>query len=46
MFRNISYDTTEEDLAEKFSQFGKLNYCKIVMDPMTDHSRGLYDSMI
>ncbi|KAK3097152.1 hypothetical protein FSP39_006867 [Pinctada imbricata] len=38
--RNLSYHSTEESLEDKFSQFGQMEYCKVVRDPMTDHSRG------
>ncbi|XP_019634538.1 PREDICTED: RNA-binding protein 28-like [Branchiostoma belcheri] len=38
--RNLSYDSLEEDVEELFLQFGGIKYCKLVMDPNTEHSRG------
>ncbi|KAI8489443.1 RNA-binding protein 28 [Branchiostoma belcheri] len=38
--RNLSYDSQEEDVEELFLQFGGIKYCKLVMDPDTEHSRG------
>jgi nucleolar protein 4 len=38
--RNLSYDTSEEQLTEKFSQYGRVKYSKIVIDPVTKQSRG------
>ena len=38
--RNLSFETSEEQLKEEFSQFGKVQYCKIVTDKETGHSRG------
>ena len=37
---NLSYNTREQDLHEKFAQFGKIKYCKVVKDPYTNESRG------
>ena len=34
----------EEDLEELMEEFGPLNYCRIVIDPKTDHSRGNSES--
>lgn len=39
-FRNLSFDTEEEDLEEVLLQFGELNYIKIVLHPDTEHSKG------
>ena len=36
----IPYTTTEESLAEAFSQAGKVESAKIIMDKMTGRSRG------
>jgi len=36
----IPYDTTEESLAEAFSQAGKVESAKIIMDKMSGRSRG------
>jgi nucleolar protein 4 len=30
--RNLSFDTTEEDLIERFKEFGPVRYCKLVVD--------------
>ncbi|KAK3577695.1 hypothetical protein CHS0354_025760 [Potamilus streckersoni] len=38
--RNLSFDSCEADIEELFSEFGELNYCKVVIDPNTEHSRG------
>ncbi|CAC5415567.1 NOP4 [Mytilus coruscus] len=38
--RNLSYDTGKETLSEVMSEFGKVNYCLIVSDPKTEHSKG------
>ena len=39
VFRNLSFDTEEEDLEEKFEEYGELTYCRIVVDPNTERSR-------
>lgn len=39
--RNISFDTSEESLYELFEQFGEVDYCKMVEDKRTGHSRGM-----
>ncbi|XP_013421766.1 RNA-binding protein 28 isoform X2 [Lingula anatina] len=39
--RNLSYDSLEEDVEEAFSEFGEINYVKIVLNPDTEHSKGL-----
>ena len=41
IFRNLPFDAEEEDVEELFSQFGDMNYCRIVRDPNTDFSRGV-----
>ncbi|KAJ1672479.1 RNA recognition motif-containing protein, partial [Spiromyces aspiralis] len=38
--RNLSFNTEEETLYEKFREFGKLRYCRIVVDNQTGQSRG------
>ncbi|CAH8535605.1 unnamed protein product [Schistosoma turkestanicum] len=38
--RNLSFDLSEKALYEFFSQFGPLEFAKIVKDPATRHSRG------
>jgi len=37
---NLSYKIKDQDLHEKFSQYGKIKYCKIIKDPYTSQSRG------
>ena len=39
--RNISFDSSEESLHELFEQFGEVDYCKMVEDKRTGHSRGM-----
>lgn len=39
--RNISFDTGEESLYALFEQFGEVDYCKILDDRRTGHSRGM-----
>lgn len=39
-FRNLSFDTTEERLAQYFATFGEIEFAKIVKDKSTQHSRG------
>ncbi|KAL4232449.1 RNA-binding protein 28 [Mactra antiquata] len=39
--RNLSYDTTEEGLEEYFTKYGALKYAKVVVNPETEHSKGL-----
>ncbi|XP_070498236.1 RNA-binding protein 28 [Chironomus tepperi] len=38
--KNLSFDTTNEDLKECFKKFGKINYALIVRDNVSGHSRG------
>jgi nucleolar protein 4 len=38
--KNISYDTTNEDLQECFKKFGPIKYALIVRDPVSGHSKG------
>lgn len=38
--RNVSYDTTEEQLIDCFSTFGALNYAKIVVDSVLQRPKG------
>ena len=40
VFRNLSFDTEEEDLEDKFEEYGELAFCKIVVDPNTERSKG------
>ncbi|CAH1799491.1 unnamed protein product, partial [Owenia fusiformis] len=38
--RNISFETPVEKLEEMLSQFGEIEFCRLVIDPNTDHPRG------
>lgn len=38
--RNLPYTATDESLYEHFSQFGRLRYARIVIDPETERPRG------
>ncbi|KAL1998783.1 hypothetical protein VTN02DRAFT_5585 [Thermoascus thermophilus] len=38
--RNLPYTATDESLYEHFSQFGRLRYARIVLDPETERPRG------
>ncbi|PVU85982.1 hypothetical protein BB560_006846, partial [Smittium megazygosporum] len=38
--KNIPFETEEDELYELFSEFGKIKYCRIVMDNKTFKSRG------
>jgi cold-inducible RNA-binding protein len=37
---NLSFDTTENDLRRLFEAFGTVTSCNLIMDKMTDRSRG------
>lgn len=37
----MSYETTEDSLLELFSQFGKVSYAKVVVNPLTERSKGI-----
>lgn len=37
---NLSYSTSEQDLEDKFANFGKITSVKIIKDPNTRKSRG------
>lgn len=37
---NLSFDTTENDLRRMFEAFGTVTSCNLIMDRMTDRSRG------
>lgn len=39
--RNLSFDSSEESLQALFEQFGEIDYCKILEDRRTGHSRGM-----
>ncbi|KAF1810412.1 RNA-binding domain-containing protein [Eremomyces bilateralis CBS 781.70] len=38
--RNIPFTATDETLFEHFSQFGKLKFARVVLDPATERPRG------
>lgn len=38
--RNLPFDASEEEICGLFEKFGKLEYCKIVVDHIAEHSRG------
>jgi len=40
IFRNLSFDTTEDGLVEHFEKYGTLKYAKVVINPNTEHSKG------
>ena len=37
---NLSFHTTSEDLRNLFSKFGEVTSAKVIMDKMTERSRG------
>ena len=41
LYRNLSFDSEEEDLGELLQQFGDLKYVRIVLHPDTEHSKGI-----
>lgn len=40
LLRNLSRKTTEPELLKLFSEFGKVQYCKLVIDQKTGLSKG------
>lgn len=40
LVRNLSRDTTQEELLEMFTPYGNVQYCKVVMDKETGKSKG------
>ncbi|XP_046583264.1 RNA-binding protein 28-like [Haliotis rubra] len=38
--RNVPFRCEEEDLQDVLSDFGNIVYCKLVMDPYTQHAKG------
>ncbi len=38
--RNLPFDASEEEIRSIFETFGDIAYCKIVVDSVTEHSRG------
>ena len=39
-YRNLSFDTDEDDLYDMFSEFGDISYCRIVVNQQTGLSKG------
>jgi len=39
--RNLSFDSSEESLYDLFEQFGEIEYCKLLEDRRTGHSKGM-----
>ena len=39
--RNLSFDTNEESLCQLLEQFGEIEYCIVLEDKRTGHSRGM-----
>ncbi|XP_033739405.1 RNA-binding protein 28-like isoform X2 [Pecten maximus] len=39
--RNVAFETFEETLEEELEEFGEINYCRLVMDSQTEHSKGM-----
>jgi cold-inducible RNA-binding protein len=37
---NLSFDTSEPEIRDMFSAFGNVTSCNLIMDRMTDRSRG------
>jgi len=40
LVRNLSRETTEEELLALFTEYGHVQYCKVVMDRATGKSKG------
>jgi RNA recognition motif-containing protein len=40
LVRNLSRETTESELTDLFSEYGDVQYCKLVMDRKTGKSKG------
>ncbi|XP_043205263.1 RNA-binding protein 28-like [Amphibalanus amphitrite] len=38
--KNLSFDTDQDTLKELFSQFGRVKYALLCVDPLTEHPRG------
>lgn len=38
--RNVPFDIDEESLEDEFSEYGKINYVKIVVNPKTGQPKG------
>ena len=46
VFRNLSFDSMEEDLEDLMEEYGVVKYARIVMDQNTGHSKGNLNSYI
>ena len=42
-YRNVPFDTDEESLEEAFSEYGKINYVKMVINPKTGQPKGIVE---
>ena len=40
LIRNLARSTTEAELLELFESYGSVQYCNLVMDPVTGGSKG------
>jgi RNA recognition motif-containing protein len=40
LVRNLARTTTENELRSLFEQYGQLQYCNLVMDPVSEQSKG------
>lgn len=40
LLRNLARETTEAELLVLFQEYGKVQYCKLIMDPKTGLSKG------
>ena len=40
-YRNVPFDTDEESLEDVFSEYGKINYVKMVINPKTGQPKGI-----
>ena len=40
-YRNVPFDTDEESLEDAFSEYGKINYVKMVINPKTGQPKGI-----
>ena len=42
-YRNVPFDTDEESLEDAFSEYGKINYVKMVINPKTGQPKGIIE---
>lgn len=38
--RNVPVNATEEEVSDRFKEFGEIQYCKVVRDPITNFGKG------